>query len=255
MLRIVDISGDGNQPANPDMQAAARAGVAGAMIKLGGGQSYANPDHPTQALACNQAGVPSGDYHFMREDGHAGTWRVEADHFLFVRSTAGRDVPFALDWERDGWTRADVLNWLDYTSGHLQRASGIYLNQDFAYRYDVAHEPAFARYWLWLADWTPPADLLAPWREIGLWQFTSQSNVAGIGPVDENMFSGTADDFRNLGSFADAAGLLDPVVTERYDWGGVGRIVAEEVTVQNPATGVYYSSKKENGRQYPWRIV
>lgn len=211
-LQIVDLSGDGNQPTSPDMRLAANAGVGGALVKLSGGKSYANPDHPSQTAACAGAGLPDGDYHFMLEDGHSGTWREEADFFLSLHQ---RDTPFALDWERDGWSRSDVLNWLEYASGHLQRSSGLYLNQDFAYRYDVAHEPAFAKYWLWLADWTPPADLLAPWHEIGLWQYRSDGSIPGIGPVDQNLFFGSTDDFRNLGKARPA--MLSPVVTERYN--------------------------------------
>ena len=40
------------------------------------------------------------------------------------------------------------------------------------------------------------------------------------------------------------APMLAPVVTEREDWGGKGRLISLEVTVVNDDTGKYYSRKK-----------
>lgn len=38
--------------------------------------------------------------------------------------------------------------------------------------------------------------------------------------------------------------MMEPVITERQDWGGKGKLIAEEVTVQNTESGKYYSQKK-----------
>lgn len=49
--------------------------------------------------------------------------------------------------------------------------------------------------------------------------------------------------------------MLDPVVTHPVDWGGKGRIVAQEVTVENTDTHKFYSRKKTGDVLEGWREV
>lgn len=55
------------------------------------------------------------------------------------------------------------------------------------------------------------------------------------------------------------SGMMEPVVTERTVWGGAGKLISEEVTVQNIDTGEYFSRKKKHEAASvvleDWRVV
>lgn len=216
-LQFTDISGDGNQPANPDfIRARDLGGIDGSWLKASGAASYQNPDLETQEAAIVAADLPYGLYHLALEPRRPQRGpKAEADYFHGI--CGGRDVPICLDWEYDGWDQRDGLAFLTRIEELRNRTPWVYLNEYFSNRYGVT-DTAYARYPLWLASWVKgnnppdPPGLPVPlyaWRNApgqpAMWQFTSQATVPGIGAVDKNLYWGTADDFRNSGKGVSAS--------------------------------------------------
>lgn len=185
-----------------DWRAVAASGRAFAVVKATEGATYLDPLFHRNVNDARAAGLIVGAYHFGRP-GAAGTNAdagTEAAHFL----AAAGGVDFAvLDLEDPnvpagrplaGW----VSTWLAKVEAATSRTPWLYTYGSY-WRQHGSTDPRWRRYPLWLADYTPPAGLLAPWGHYTVWQYSSSGTVPGVtGRCDVDTFDGSLRDFRQL---------------------------------------------------------
>jgi hypothetical protein len=75
---------------------------------------------------------------------------------------------------------------------------------------------------LWLADWTPPADLPKPWKRWTIWQHVVKPAVPGGPPIDHDVFEGTAEDWARTFHPPDPHDELGGIVTTMQQASGHG---------------------------------
>lgn len=198
MIGLVDVSG---LSGSVNWQAQADKGARGAIVRaaMGTGKDLAAESHLRGALAhgmtCN------GTYLYVRGD------RTPAEQ-VAVYFAAHRDLEAKLGtqlawnidledrfapgvpWHRPAYARIalDVRRSLRVQT---QGVLGIYVSTWFAHELHL--DATFADDLLWLADWTPPADVPEPWKAAGRsWTVWQQKG----GAVDWNAFDGTEADWR-----------------------------------------------------------
>jgi lysozyme len=171
----------------------------------------------TRITAARGAGITLAPYQFARvaaPSNRERNGRIECAmsiHFAFVAGwPQPGDLPLAYDFEGESLNAQPVakcakhlLQWINTYEFTMQHKPILYgppsvWNQIVPelgpeQRAQVAACP------LWLADWTPPADVPAPWSTWSFWQYTDKGTVPGTsGTVDMNHFSGSQTDLAAL---------------------------------------------------------
>jgi lysozyme len=156
--------------------------------------------------ALREQDIIRGTYHFFRYDQDA---RAQARHYAqVIGENEHREITPAVDFEElslSGATPPSVealqdrlllmLRTLEEANG---RTPMIYTDFSMAEKW-LGH-PEFARYGLWLADWTtrPAPRVPATWRKAGykLWQRSSTYTIPdnGRSPLDLDLYDGLLED-------------------------------------------------------------
>jgi GH25 family lysozyme M1 (1,4-beta-N-acetylmuramidase) len=204
MLRGVDIAS--HQGTNINWSAARAAGYSFAIIKATGGGSYVNPYHDEQVAGARSAGFVIGHYHYDLEGEWPGPGSdAEAAHFLAHAHHQPGDL-LALDVEETAVpAREDLLArtraFLDAIESGSGRVPLLYSGWWYMRPHNV-YGPTLARYPLWFSSYqterppTPPG-----WDGITIWQHDASTRVPGFAaPIDVNVFDGTIEQLRALGS-------------------------------------------------------
>jgi len=211
----------------------ARAHVAGvrfALLKCTQGNDGKDPRFNEYAEGCRNAGVPSAPYLFgyplPSDPKHPGRGPEEQARRLYADCGGQCDLPPVLDLEwpphfekekgtskiLDRWTQwavdgAFIAAWGLACLAELERLFGrtpiIYTYPHFWQSLgEHGKNPEFAKYPLWIAnythpnDWMPPAGarpiVPAPWKDYAIWQFSADGSpmrVPGIpaSPLDRNV--------------------------------------------------------------------
>lgn len=240
------------------------AGIRFVIVKTTDGGSYVNPEAHAQINAAFKAGLCLGYYLFWRQE-----WgdTYQAAHFWRVTQpywAVGERIALDVEQPDDDPTPLppDTADRVYVTLCEMERLSGVtpelYINRDLAARY--FNDPRFARFGLWLAAWgtvrpaAPP-----PWDRITIWQHSGGAQIPGIGWADGDEFDGTPEDWRGVGATVQpqqpGGAMMEPVITERTDWGGAGVIIEESVIVQNTETKYIYTRSKVNGVMGEWEMI
>lgn len=163
-----------------------------AIVKATEGTSYRNPWFWRDYTGAREAGLVRGSYHFARP-GYplARTARHQANYFVahLGNVNTANTLPPALDLESTGGlSRGALVTWAQLFLLQVRKVTGrtplIYTYPNF-WTSALGDPAALARYPLWMASYSGPADSSAT-----LWQYTSGATVNGIrGRVDMSVFT------------------------------------------------------------------
>lgn len=167
------------------------AGYVFAFIKATEWGDYQDPLFAHNWLKSKEAGFLRSAYHFYREIGPS--WQLE--NFTATVGGAGGGVdqgelPPMVDYEIDGGAPDNLRLFLRGVEANFGRRPIIYTSP----RYWFKPAPAWTEeYDLFLADWTPPANLPKGWKDWRFWQqrISAKGEVPGISTrVDLGEFNG-----------------------------------------------------------------
>lgn len=173
-------------------------GVEFAIVKVSQGDGFIDSRGWENMAGARRAGLRVGAYHFLDMDSRPGKQAALFVERIRAAGNAWAADFVALDLEDESARRlwgtdagAFALSWLGHVEASTRLTPFVYVSPAFAARTKLGRIPELARFPLWLADWTPPADLPEPWRSSGatwtIWQHTNEGRVPGIaGPVDLN---------------------------------------------------------------------
>lgn len=182
-----------------DWAAVKSAGIVFAYAKASDGTTYTDPKFTRNRDGALAQELPFGAYHFYepKDDPVA-----QAKHFLSKAQVGAGSLPPVLDVERtpgqsDPFTIAEgAKQWLEYVEQQTGCRPMIYASPSF---YDTYLGVAFAKYPLWLAEYSSKARLpkgLSAWQ---FWQHSQRGRVDGItGTVDLDYFAGDATALRSF---------------------------------------------------------
>lgn len=182
-----------------DWRTARRAGISFAFIKATEGGDLRDPMFDKHWDGARRAGVRRGAYHFYyfcRPAEEQAQWFIEN----VPRNRS--DLPHVLDMEWNPFSptctfrpegvvvRSEADKFLDILQRHYGKRPIVYTTPDF-YRQTGIGRLRGTEFWLRSVA-AHPSEIYEgqPWR---FWQYTGTGQVPGVsGPVDINVFSGTA---------------------------------------------------------------
>ncbi len=185
--------------------AVAATGVRFAMVRCADGNN--SPDHTfrTNIDGARAAGIPVGAYHGIFPLTHIDPIQQANAHYTAsggLGSSIGElppgidlEWPAPQNWVKWGCTAPQIRAWALAYLAESARLHGckpmVYVYPDFAIHLQVANEPAFAEYPLWMADYTPPFDPVAPWKSAVMFQTSGGTalKLPGGVPVDEDIIA------------------------------------------------------------------
>ena len=183
-----------------DWNAAAASGQGYAFIKATEGSGPANRYYEADVHAARAAGMLVGSYHMARP---AMDPAMQAHAFAArLQSVGGEQLPPVLDLEKDeGKSPEELIEWtrvfLD-TLTHLTGRTPIVYTYRYFWIDRMANTTRFSEYPLWLAEYgvpEPTLPVIGGWNQWLFWQLSETGEVPGFaGPVDLNIFAGTADE-------------------------------------------------------------
>lgn len=181
-----------------DMEAAFAAGFRFCYIKKSEGLTWQSEFWKDQYAKAKAAGFKVGLYHFLRT-GEGGVPQFEnLDKESLIEKG---DLPPCLDFEwNNGTTIAGVsgsqeaLDFLAAAKAKYGKAI-LYTATPYFQGMTVPQAAQFAPYPLWIAAYVSHQPFLpTPFQKYAIWQNTSKGEVAGIGPIDCNLFAGSTED-------------------------------------------------------------
>lgn len=172
-----------------------------AFIKATEGGDHLDPRFTENWEAAKRVGIPRGAYHFFT---FCTPGAAQAEHFLHVVPPGEGELPPVVDveftgnctsWESLDEIRAELRLLLNVLRESHGREPILYLNRPSHRRIVSGHFPDSP---LWVRDlmFRPRTGRYGDWR---FWQYDDDGRVEGIrGPVDLNVFSGSAESFADL---------------------------------------------------------
>ncbi len=159
--------------------------------------------------------VLRGAYHYY-------DWSVppimQANRFLTTIAGDIGELPPVLDYEEladipiTTTALAYIRAWLDRVETVTGKVPMIYTSQGM-WKAHGSPDPEWTRYPLWLADYTPPANVPAPWSRYTFWQYTSGAQGSDYGApggkMDLNQFDGSLQDLYNFAHYTPPGGETD----------------------------------------------
>lgn len=162
-----------------------------AMIRAGYGMNTVDAKFERNASECERLNIPYGVYWFSYAKS-AQQAAIEAQRCLAVIKGKKLSFPVVFDYEYDSDEKALKAGYLINNNDRYNIAKTflevienagyyamLYANKDYMSK---GFEKLCERYDLWLAQWT---DDIEPYKNCGIWQWTSKGKVDGItGYVD-----------------------------------------------------------------------
>jgi lysozyme len=178
----------------------ASSGRSFSFVKATEGETFKSARFDVDWAAASAAGVYRGAYHlFLPADDPA----QQADFFLStVGSGEDGDLPPMFDWEETQNVSPDVivqgaLVWLQRVEAATGKIPIIYTFP--AYWHSLGDPPEFARYPLFIADYTGSCpDVPSPWKAWTFWQQRIGTSPGVSGAVDLDVFNGFLRDLTAL---------------------------------------------------------
>ena len=170
-----------------------------AFIKATEGETYKDSFFCENWVEMKAAGIKRGAYHFFRPTLSAA---MQAENFIEMTELGDGDIVPVLDVEvTDGVApeelRAQVDIWMSIVENHFKAKPILYTYQNFFNDNLAGH---FNDYPVWVARYSawrkPCLHTKEGWQ---FWQYGNRGKLKGIdGPVDFNVFKGSADDLESL---------------------------------------------------------
>ena len=198
MLKGIDVS---NWQGTIDWDAVKADGISFAIAKATEGTNFVDPFFARNWSEMKRVGIMRGAYHYARPALNAAN--SEADFFYGAVSAQGIEKGdiLVLDMEEHdsdacGW----ALFWLEHLDDTTPYRPMLYTSPSYIAKYEMAENPPFFGYPLWLASWgaifPDPPDTFWP---VDIWQSASDGKVAGIrGNVDIDWYDGSEEEFKQL---------------------------------------------------------
>jgi lysozyme len=185
-----------------DWVVARAGGVDFVYIKATDGEFGLDPRFGVNWGAARVAAIPRGAYHFFRQVDVEG----QITRFISAVGEDAGELPPALDLEVGPMDRGEfdlALVWLEAIAAHYGRSPVVYLDHTVLTKLAMSGlGPKFARYSLWLADYSGMPTFLvppSPWFRWTFLQHTPQGSAPGIHTaVDLDTFAGGADELASL---------------------------------------------------------
>ncbi len=181
-------------------------GISYVYIKASEGNTFKDPRFTTNRSLAKKHGVYRGAYHFYETGINPIT---QAQNFVSaVKQIEIGDLPPVLDLEQGGIKttitkeryQKNTLHWLHYVEKKLGVTPIIYCSANFGNEY--LNNPKFAKYKLWIAEYTQKTLYLPyTWKKTGwtFWQRTDLKKLKGVnGDVDYDLFNGDSKAFYSL---------------------------------------------------------
>jgi hypothetical protein len=132
------------------------------------GECYEDYQFENNVAGAKAAGIPWAFYWFFRPNHNA---QKQAEYFGSLV-----DNKYCPDIEYDLWCDIEVDGGADRVLEFCRRCAdyaytGIYTNPNTILYKLTGDKKPLAAFPLWLADWTPPANVPAPWTEYLIWQY------------------------------------------------------------------------------------
>ncbi len=205
MIKGIDVSSiqnAGSPGGNIDWDGVVKMGVRFAMVKCGNGNDKPDPCFRKNVDGAKAAGIFVGAYHFTYPLPHIDPAQAAQEHFAAcggLGSSIG-ELPPACDLEwppPEGWDehKCDAVQLRAWGLTYLREMRTLYGCTPLLYSYPwwlraagVAGDIAFANFDLWMADYSPPLDVPAPWSKASMWQVGGGKSLRlpGGAPVDED---------------------------------------------------------------------
>jgi len=194
MLNGIDIS---KWQGKMDWAKAKAAGVQFAIIRAGSidnttGVCYTDYEFEANVAGCKAQGIPYAFYWFFRPN-HSVT--KQAEYFLTL--AAGKyDDRMAIDLWCDIEVAGDAAKVEAFCELLCQKAvTGIYSNPNTIKYLLTGNKAGLVDFDLWLADWTPPADVPLPWTEWAIWQYAVKPDGEEYGAQSKSIDHNYAQDW------------------------------------------------------------
>ncbi|WP_109433856.1 glycoside hydrolase family 25 protein [Aquimarina sp. AU119] len=181
-------------------------GVNFVYIKASEGAHFKDPKFKKNHAAAINNCIYRGAYHFYETGTNP---EQQAQNFIAaVDKLVSGDLPPVLDLEQGGIKTSvtketyqkNTLKWLTIVEEKLGVIPIIYCDPSFGDAY--LNHPDFAKYKLWVAEYTKKSPKVPEtWKNKGwtFWQRTDSEKIEGIkGSVDYDIFQGKTDEFRKL---------------------------------------------------------
>ena len=184
-----------------------RAGIRYAFIRASDGFDRTDERFAQNWAGAKRAGVLRGAYQYFRPDQDP---LVQADLLVNMLANDPGELPPVIDVETDGGKKpAELVSrvqiWVERVRAKLGVEPIIYTGPEF-WR-DKTKSADMTSQRLWIAHYTRGCPTVpAPWKKWTFWQHTDNGRVPGIeGAVDLDLFTGTLDELRALGSMKSAS--------------------------------------------------
>ncbi len=182
-----------------DWNGVRQAGQVFAFMKATDGITYVDPEFATNWSGARAAGLLRGAYHFYETNDDP---TAQAENFLKAVQLEPGDLPPVVDIERtkSGQSASQIVQDLQTWLDKVEQATGlvpiIYTGPGY---WDSLGTSAFGHYPLWIAEYGVQSPKLPNgWARWTFWQFSESGTVAGISPVDQDVFNGTLADLAAL---------------------------------------------------------
>ena len=170
------------------------------------GNGYTDPMYAANRDGARAEGLAIGFYHYSYPQFNQP--QLEADWFTKIVACKPGEI-LCLDFEESypdpvGWSKA----FLDRVTSNMGFRPLLYINYNLNKLYDWT-PVVKAGYGLWLAQWDYNPDSVPPttdWPLVAMRQYSNKGDVAGMNPVDLNVFYGTVEQFKKYGN-------PEPIVT------------------------------------------
>jgi lysozyme len=194
----VDIS---NLQGDVDFNALAATGVQFIVARCGIGNDGIDSDYNANIAGARAAGLQVLAYHFCYplptipgKENRSPQAQAQA-HFNAaqgVQACCDLEWPTSDQWGQWGCTAASISQWtLEYLQTYSQLSGTpmiIYTYPYYAESLNLAAQPQFAQYPLWIASYEDSPDIPAPWNSWVLWQQTGGGGHLSNGaPVDTDV--------------------------------------------------------------------
>lgn len=206
-LNFIDVS---RWQGNIDWHAVKAAGIAGAIVKISGGDDglYYDPLASQNYYAAKGAGLLIGGYHFA---GHTNPV-TEAEFFVNGMKPFENNDVFVLDYDSD---TGDAVSWVQAFVNRVHELAGVwcivYVNGSTRNAHDWSPVAVNCGFWIAWYGKDPNADLPVNGTYI-MHQYTSSGSVPGVaGNVDEDAVYMTPEQFELYGYHEPVTPVVPPV--------------------------------------------
>lgn len=179
-----------------------------AFIKATEGTHYVNPHFRPDVVDFVDSNTPIGFYHYGRPTSNPEEAREQARFFVDVTGMGigVKSLPPVLDIEEpQGLSPRQLIDWTHAYVDEIKKLTGrdtMIYTYPYFWKHNMGNTTEFNHLPLWIAHYTTnnqPGSLPGGWTDWTFWQHTSEGTVTGAhGHVDQNRFSGTMSELREM---------------------------------------------------------